>query len=77
MTGLFRFVAVAVVVGLVIYFVRRMMQQSKSGGPGQLRAMPFCRRCESNRNVVVNAGRNPRYPQDRWSWYCQRCDEGF
>lgn len=62
--------------GLVIYAfvrsIRRAMQGSKQGEPEL--DMPYCQKCESNRNVVVNAGHSP----DRDSrWYCTHCREGF
>lgn len=67
---------ILILVVLVVYLLVRMfvrsMQQSSRHGPEV--TMPYCQKCESNRNVVVNAGQ----AQDQGlRWWCTRCREGF
>ena len=75
MAGLIRFLLVSLV-GVVLYaFVRSIRRSMQKGRPGEPElSMPYCQKCESNRNVVVNAG----HSLDRDSrWYCTHCREGF
>ena len=44
---------------------------------GEIRIMPYCLKCETNRNVVTNVGRPAGFPRDKYSWYCEGCLEGF
>lgn len=63
---------IGMIVFAIIRSVIRSMQQSKQGYQDMV--MPYCQKCESNRNVVVNAGQTPDEDQ---RWYCTRCREGF
>ncbi|MEE2656137.1 MAG: hypothetical protein VYB71_00920 [Chloroflexota bacterium] len=63
---------IAMVVLAIIRSVIRSMQQNNQAN--QDMTMPYCQKCESNRNVVVNAGQTPDRAE---RWYCTRCHEGF
>ncbi len=60
---------IAMAVFAIIRSVIRSMQQSNRD-----MTMPYCQKCESNRNVVVNAGQTP---DETERWYCTHCHEGF
>ncbi|MBI2871984.1 MAG: hypothetical protein HYY00_02195 [Chloroflexi bacterium] len=75
MIALVRVAVLAAIVGLVIFVLWKALQLRQSG-EGR-RIIPFCSKCESNRYVAANAGTDPRYPERRYAWYCQRCQEGF
>lgn len=75
MAGLIRYLIIAAVVFAVYWVVRyviRSMQQGSRQGPEII--MPYCQKCESNRNVVFNSG---QAGDDRLRWWCTRCREGF
>ena len=75
MAGLIRYLIIAAVVFAVWWVVRmvvRSMQQGGRRGPEVI--MPYCQKCESNRNVVVNSGQAEDY---HLRWWCTRCKEGF
>ena len=67
---------ILILVVLAVYLLVRMavrsMQQSGRNRPEVI--MPYCQKCESNRNVVVNSG---QAGDDRLRWWCTRCHEGF
>ncbi len=65
-------ILVALAVYLLVRMVMRSMQQGSRRGPEV--TMPYCQKCESNRNVVVNAG---HVEDHNLRWYCTRCREGF
>ena len=50
----------------------RSLQQGSRNRPET--TMPYCQKCESNRNVVVNSG---QAEDQSLRWYCTRCREGF
>ena len=67
---------ILILVVLAVYLLARMFVRSMQQG-GQRRPeviMPYCQKCESNRNVVVNAG---HVDDHNLRWYCTRCREGF
>ena len=72
-------IAIYLGIGLLIYYfmVIRRRRLSSSGGGGEIRIMPYCPKCESNRHVMPNTGQNPSYPRDKVPWYCDGCLEGF
>jgi hypothetical protein len=74
MAALIRLALVAWVGFLVFAGVRAFL---RSRGRLQRRPpeleMPYCLRCESNRNVVVNSGEAARDAH----WFCTKCREGF
>ena len=37
------------------------------------RQMPYCLKCESNRQVVINAGEE--VPPEDYQWFCRKCRE--
>ncbi|SVC62620.1 uncharacterized protein METZ01_LOCUS315474 [marine metagenome] len=63
---------IAMVVFAIIRSVIRSMQQRNQGNRDMV--MPYCQKCESNRNVVVNVGQTP---DEAERWYCTHCHEGF
>ena len=65
-------ILVALAVYLLVRMVMRSMQQGSRRQPEV--TMPYCQKCESNRNVVVNAG---HVADHNLRWYCTRCREGF
>ena len=78
MPVLIRF-AILIGIGLLIYYfvsVRRRRLPS-SGGGGEVRIMPYCPKCESNRQVMPNTGQDSFYPIGKIPWYCEGCQEGF
>ncbi len=62
------------VVGLVAYSIYRSIKKSMQQVKQDELDMPYCQKCESNRNVVVNAGQSPDVGS---RWYCTHCREGF
>lgn len=77
MPVLLRF-ALLIGIGLLIYyFVSVRKRRLDSEGSGEVRIMPYCPKCESNRHVIPNTGNNPSYPRDKVSWFCEGCQEGF
>ena len=67
---------ILILVVLAVYLLARMFVRSMQQG-GRRRPeviMPYCQKCESNRNVVVNAG---HVDDHNLRWYCTRCREGF
>ena len=73
--GLLRVLIITAVVFLGYLLVRMLlksMQQSGRRRPEVI--MPYCQKCESNRNVVVNSGQAEDY---HLRWWCTRCKEGF
>ncbi len=63
---------IAMVVFAIIRSVIRSMQQRNQGNRDMV--MPYCQKCESNRNVVVNVGQTS---DEAERWYCTHCHEGF
>ena len=57
------------VVGIRAFHRYKGRQQQR---PEELE-MPYCLKCESNRNVVVNSGEAAKDNR----WYCTHCREGF
>lgn len=77
MAALVRLVALAAIVLLGFYLLRRFLQATSIPKRSRPRLMPFCPKCESTRYVVVNPGIDSRYPREQQGWYCQHCKEGF
>ena len=75
MFTLLRILAVTLI-GLVVYaFIRSVMRSMRQNRQDALdTTMPYCQKCESNRNVVVNAGQST---DEAERWYCTHCHEGF
>ena len=72
---MFRLALLAIVVFVAYLLVRAFMRSmQKSSGRQPETTMPYCQKCESNRNVVVNAGHVENH---NLRWYCTRCREGF
>ena len=68
-------VLLAIVVFVIYLLVRAFMRSMQKGSrPHPEVTMPYCQKCESNRNVVVNAG---HVEDHNLRWYCTRCREGF
>ena len=67
---------ILILVGLVVYLLVRMVVRSMQQGSRRQPevTMPYCQKCESNRNVVVNSG---EAEDQAMRWYCTRCKEGF
>ena len=75
MAGLLRYLIIAAVVFAVYWLVRMLVRQMQQGGRRQPEVtMPYCQKCESNRNVVVNSGQAEDH---HLRWWCTRCREGF
>ena len=75
MAGLLRYLIIAAVVFAVYWLVRMLVRSMQQGGRRRPEViMPYCQKCESNRNVVVNAG---HVDDHNLRWYCTRCREGF
>ena len=75
MAGLLRYLIIAAVVFAVYWVVRTVMRQMQQGPRRQPEVtMPYCQKCESNRNVVVNSGQAEDH---NLRWWCTRCREGF
>ena len=74
---MFRLMAMIGVVTLVYFVVRWLRQPARKRLQSETRIMPFCPKCESNRNVVANSGGHPHYPTESYGWFCQHCEEGF
>ena len=75
MAGLIRMVLLGFV-AYVVYAGARAFLRSRGRLPGGRRPeieMPFCLRCESSRNVVVNSGEGAGDTR----WYCTKCHEHF
>ena len=72
MIALLRLLLVVVLVGGIIYLLRHRLglASPRPRLPPEPPPMPYCRRCESNRQVVER-----RY--EGFRWYCQRCREAF
>ena len=68
--------AIFTVAAVAIYLLVRALMRTMRPGPGRHPeiSMPFCHKCESNRNVVVNSG---QAEDTDLRWYCTRCREGF
>lgn len=70
-----RLIIFAMVVFAVYLLVRWFMKSMQQGGQRRPEViMPYCQKCESNRNVVVNSGQTEDY---NLRWWCTRCKEGF
>ena len=74
---MYRLLALAGLIALVVFAVKRLAGPGRRATSAETRIMPFCPKCESNRNVVDNGGGHPRYPKDQNPWFCQHCEEGF
>jgi len=75
MFGFIRILVVPVIATVIYMFIRSVMRSMKQSQQDSLNmAMPYCQKCESNRNVVVNAGQSP---DEKERWYCTHCREGF
>ena len=72
-----RLLALAVLIALVVFAVKRFTRSAQGTTSAETRIMPFCPKCESNRNVVDNRGGHPHYPKEQCPWFCQHCEEGF
>ena len=69
-------IGILILAVLIAYLLARMflrsMQRRARRGPEPI--MPYCQKCESNRNVVVNSGQAEDHAL---RWWCTRCKEGF
>ena len=72
MVAVVRLLVVLLLVGVGIYLLRHRLgiATNRPRLPSTPRPMPYCRKCESNRQVVER-------PDDGFRWYCQRCREAF
>lgn len=72
MVAVVRLLVVLLLVGVGIYLLRHRLglASPRPGLPREPRPMPYCRKCESNRQVVER-------PYEGFRWYCQRCREAF
>ena len=72
MVALLRLLVVLLLAGVVIYLLRHRLGlvPRRPRLPPEPRPMPYCLKCESNRQVI-----------ERWNeglrFYCQRCRESF
>ena len=74
---MYRLLILISVLTLVVLAVRKYVRPASRPTSAETRIMPFCPKCESNRNVVTNSGIHPRYPSHSNPWFCQHCEEGF
>jgi hypothetical protein len=59
---------------MVFTGVRKFRQRrGRLQGPPAELEMPYCLKCETNRNVVVNHG----HELGEARWFCTGCREGF
>ena len=72
MVALLRLLIVLLLAGAVIYLLRHRLGLAprRPRLPPEPRPMPYCRKCESNRQVIER-------PNEGYRWYCQRCRERF
>ena len=72
MVALLRLLIVLLLVGVGIYLLRHRLGLASAHPrlPPTPRPMPYCRKCESNRQVVERR-------HEGFRWYCQRCRESF
>jgi len=70
-----RLAVVGIVVLLVIVIARNMRIGPWKKSTSTERFVPFCLKCESNRQVIENSGLD--YPLDQFRWFCKRCQEAF
>jgi hypothetical protein len=74
---MYRLLALAGLIALVVFAVKRFTGSARRATSADASIMPFCTKCESNRNVVDNRGGHPHYPKDQYPWFCQHCEEAF
>ena len=72
MVAVVRLLVVLMLLGVGIYLLRHRLGLAPRGPrlPPEPRPMPYCRKCESNRQVVERRDEGYRF-------YCQRCREAF
>ena len=69
--------AVGIVLAVGFFLIYRKFSQGTGRIPRRdlELEMPYCLKCESNRQVVINPG--DYFPPQQYPWYCQRCREFF
>jgi hypothetical protein len=72
---LVRLLPILLILGVALYLLRRRLGLPGLRNQGRLDTMvvlPFCGKCESQRNVIEF-----RQPGSSYQWYCERCSEFF
>ena len=69
--------AIPIILAVVFFVIYRQFTQGTRRPPRRAPEleMPYCLKCESNRQVVANPGVD--FPREQYPWYCQRCREVF
>jgi hypothetical protein len=74
MSALIRLAILAGLAALVFAAVRAYLRSTGRAPDRKAEPeVPYCLKCESTRNVVVNSGIGPLGAR----WYCTKCREGF